>query len=126
MDKTPLHCLSDTELPGLTWTSASAALYVGKADDGLRRRIGREHDGDAGRATLKRSLAGLLKDQPGLVARYRPTRGKPKLTNFDNFSLEFDGDGWLSEWMAAHLVVVGDETVITREDALSVEPARAI
>lgn len=96
---------SDIELPGLTWTPTSGALYVGKADDGLRRRIGREHGGDTGRSTLRRSLAGLLKNDLRLVTRCRTTRGGPKPINFNNFWLEPDGDGRLSDWMAAHLTV---------------------
>ena len=78
---------------------------MGKADDGLRRRIGKEHGGDTGRSTLRRSIAGLLKDDLRLVARCRPTRGEPKPIDFTHFSLEPDDDGWLSDWMAAHLTV---------------------
>jgi hypothetical protein len=60
---------------------------------------------DTGRSTLRRSLAGLLNDELRLVARCRPTLGEPKPIDFTNFSLEPDGDGRLSDWMAAHLTV---------------------
>ena len=110
---------SDTEVNGLTWNAGSGALYVGKADDGLQRRIGREHGGDTGRSTLRRSLAALLKDDLQLVARCRPTRGEPKPIDFTNFSLEPDGDHRLSDWMATHLTVA----VVARAVGLGQEKA---
>ena len=110
---------SDTEVTGLTWNPVSGALYVGKADDGLRRRIGKEHGGDTGRSTLRRSLAALLKDDLQLIARCRPTRGKPKPIDFTNFSLEPDGDRRLSDWMATHLTVA----VVARTVAAGEEKA---
>lgn len=93
---------------------------LGKADDGLRRRIGREHAGDTGRSTLRRSLAGLLKNDLRIVARCRPFRGEPKPINFTNFSLEPEGDGRLSDWLAAHLTVtvVAGAVAPGQEDAL--------
>lgn len=96
---------SDSGLPGLTWSPASGPLYVGKADDGLQCRIGREHGGDTGRSTLRRSLAALLKEELDLIARCRPTKGEPKPINFTNFSVEPQGDLRLSGWMADHLTV---------------------
>lgn len=81
---------SDTHLPGLEWDPLTGPLYVGKADDGLRRRLEKEHGGDTGRSTLRRSLAGLLNDELELVARVRPTRGEPKDIDFYNFALESD------------------------------------
>lgn len=54
---------------------------------------------------MRRSLAGLLKDELELVARVRPTRGEPKDIDFYNFALESDSDDQLSDWMADHLTV---------------------
>lgn len=85
--------------------STSDPVYVGKADDGLRRRIEREHGGDTGRSTLRRSLGALLKEELDLVARPRPGKGELKSINFTNYSFEPDGDKRLTEWMVANLTV---------------------
>jgi hypothetical protein len=78
-------------------------VYIGKADDGLRRRLATEHHADTGRSTLRRSLAALLKDELGLVCIPRPTRGEYKAVNFTNFSLDPASDAALTAWMERHL-----------------------
>lgn len=89
----------------LNWDPRSGVAYVGKADDGLRRRLVKEHAGDTGRSTLRRSLGSILKTELELVARPRPSRGEPKRINFINFNFEPDGNDRLNVWMGEHLEV---------------------
>jgi hypothetical protein len=89
----------------LAWDPTAGAAYVGKAQDGFRRRLLREHSGDTGRSTLRRTLGALLKDELELRARPRASRGEPKPINFTNYDFDPDGNARLSDWMSANLEV---------------------
>lgn len=96
---------SDARIGWLNWNPAAGVAYVGKADDGLRRRIEKEHNGDTGRSTLRRTLGAILKDNLGLIARPRPGRNEPKQINFTNYDFEPEGDQRLTDWIGEHLKV---------------------
>ncbi|MGZ8753935.1 MAG: GIY-YIG nuclease family protein [Acidimicrobiia bacterium] len=110
---------SDAPIGTLPWDPASGPAYVGKADDGLRRRIEKEHGGDTGRSTLRRSLGALLVEELGLQARPRPSKGPAKPINYTNYTFEPDGDMRLTEWMAEHLTVIPQ---LRAEGGLEEEP----
>jgi len=90
-------------LGDLGFDPQSGPIYIGKAADSLARRIGREHQGDTGRSTLRRSIAALLKHELDLRCIPRPSRGDPKPINFTNFSLEARSDRTLTNWMETNL-----------------------
>ena len=93
---------SDTTVGSLPWDPVSGPAYVGKGEDGLRRRMRKEHSGDTGRSTLRRTLGALLRTELDLKARPRPSKGPPKPIDYTNYTFEPDGDLRLSEWMAEH------------------------
>lgn len=97
---------TDTRIGSLNWNPSSGAAYIGKADNGLRRRLEREHHGDTGRSTLRRTLGALLKDELHLVARARRSKSEPKAINFTNYEFEPDGDGRLTQWIGDHISVL--------------------
>ena len=94
---------SDSPIGVLRHQPGDRPVYVGKADDGLRRRLQKEHHGDTGRSTLRRSLAALLKDELRLHCIPRPTQGDYKPINFTNYSLEPESDSALTDWMERNL-----------------------
>ena len=103
---------SQSPIGDLAWDPTAGAAYVGKAQDGLRRRLLREHSGDTGRSTLRRTLGALLKDELALRAWPRASRGEPKPINFTNYDFDPDGNARLSDWMSANLEV---EYLVTAE-----------
>jgi hypothetical protein len=96
---------STSRIGWLSWNPAAGPAYVGKAADGLQKRIRREHYGDTGRSTLRRTLGAILKATLDLVARPRPGRGELKPINFTNYTFEADGDSRLTWWMGEHLSI---------------------
>jgi len=72
---------------GLPARDVRVPIYVGKAEDSLLKRDGQSHfrEGKTGQSTLRRSLASLLRDQLGLVAR---PRNPAKPNHFDRFDME--------------------------------------
>jgi hypothetical protein len=97
---------SDTTFDALPWDPMSGPAYVGKAEDGLRRRLKKEHGGDTGRSTLRRSLGCLLINELDLRPRPRPSKKAPKPVNYANFTFGPGGENRLTEWMSRHLTVV--------------------
>lgn len=79
-------------------------LYLGKAEHSLAGRDIRTHfaTGKTGSSTLRRSLAGLLRDQ--LRLRGMP-RNPAKPGHFSNYGLDAVGDEALTVWMRTHLRV---------------------
>lgn len=77
-------------------------LYVGKAEHTLAGRDVRTHfaTGKTGNSTLRRSLAGLLRDELGLKGM---PRNPAKPGHFSNYGLEAAGDAALTVWMRQHL-----------------------
>ncbi len=96
---------SSKRLARLDWDPSSGVAYVGKTEDNLRRRIARVCLGDTGRSTLRRTLGALLKEELGLVARPRPSRGEPIAVNFKNYDFEPDSNARLNKWMRRDLEV---------------------
>lgn len=79
-------------------------LYLGKAERSLAGRDVRTHfaTGKTGSSTLRRSLAGLLRDQLGLSAM---PRNPAKPGHFSNYGLDAVSDEALTVWMRTHLRV---------------------
>jgi hypothetical protein len=77
-------------------------IYVGKAEDSLLKRDGQSHfrEGKTGQSTLRRSLASLLRDQLGLVAR---PRNPAKPDHFDRFGMEPASERELQGWIGDRL-----------------------
>lgn len=98
-----LYC--DAPISALDWNPTVGPAYVGKAEHGLRSRISRDHFGDTGRSTLRRSYGALLKEELGLKAFPRPVAGPPAPVDFTNYTFARPGDDHLTEWMLTHLRV---------------------
>jgi hypothetical protein len=79
-------------------------LYVGKSESSLLKRDVDTHfsDGRTGSSTLRRSLAGLLRDSLGL--RGMP-RNPAKPGYYSSFGLSPGHDAVLTEWMRDHLTI---------------------
>jgi hypothetical protein len=85
---------------------ANTALYVGKADDSIRKRVQQTHlvDGRSGSSTLRRSLGALLRE----TLLLRPVPRSLKRTDdkrFTNYAFDSESDRRLSVWIAANILV---------------------
>lgn len=82
----------------------SGPVYVGKAERSLLGRDVRTHfaTGKTGSSTLRRSLAGLLREQLSLRA---VPRNLARPDGSANFGLAAEGDERLSQWMRTHLTL---------------------
>ncbi|PYY42581.1 hypothetical protein DEJ03_14495 [Curtobacterium sp. MCLR17_043] len=94
---------------GLEWRGPLTPLYVGKAEDSLRKReidthfaAGRSAVSKTGSSTLRRSFAALL--APSLGFRAIP-RNVEKPGHFPNYALRSDDDLRLTTWMHEHLLL---------------------
>lgn len=89
--------LKDLDLP-----PGASLLYVGKAERNLVSLDIRTHftSGKTGSSTLRRSLAGLLREQLSLVG---VPRNFQKPDGSANFGLEIEGDQRLTTWMRGEL-----------------------
>ncbi|WP_395821104.1 GIY-YIG nuclease family protein [Curtobacterium flaccumfaciens] len=94
---------------GLGWRGPLTPLYVGKAEDSLRRRevdthfaAGSSSASKTGSSTVRRSFAALL--APSLSFRAIP-RNVKKPGHFSNYALRSDDDLRLTSWMHEHLLL---------------------
>jgi hypothetical protein len=94
---------------GLEWRGPLTPLYVGKAEDSLRRRevdthfaAGSSSASKTGSSTVRRSFAALL--APSLGFRAIP-RNVEKPGHFPNYALRSDDDLRLTTWMHEHLLL---------------------
>jgi hypothetical protein len=93
----------DLAIGGFT---GATALYVGKAEDSIRKRVQDTHlvDGRSGSSTLRRSLGALLRESLSLQAQPRshnPTDDK----RFTNYMFSDDDERRLSSWIAQNVLV---------------------
>lgn len=108
-------------------------LYIGRALSSLVTRDIKEHfgvgmgpmypNGYTGGSTVRRTLAALLRDRLGFVAR--PRRGKTDDANSrdcTNYSVETHSERILTEWMAEHLTFAAWPA----PDEMDVEVVKAI
>lgn len=88
-----------TELRLDASASAGDVLYIGKAEDSLRKRLAGKHfaDGGTARSTLRRTLAALLVDHLDLEPVSAPSAGR--------FTLTPESGQQLTAWMSRHLAV---------------------
>ena len=87
---------------GLGEAADARPLYVGKAEDSLASRDVKTHfgTGHTANSTLRRSLAGLLRDALDLHGRPRNIANPG---HFSSFGLEPQGDERLTAWMLDRL-----------------------
>ena len=94
---------------------ADRPLYVGKAQDSVRRRLTKHFSsGDTGRSTLRRTLASLLdlesRPRRTNIAYPTPEQVRALVANFD---LAERDDERLTRWMAQHLTVCGVASIFS-------------
>lgn len=84
--------------------SAGQPLYIGKAEDSLRRRVAGTHlrNERTGWSTLRRTLAALLREREQLVARPRDAARRARLSNY---GLEPASEALLQDWIDRHLEI---------------------
>lgn len=94
---------------GIEWRGPRTPLYVGKAEDSLRKReidthfaAGSGSASKTGASTVRRSFAALL--APSLGFRAIP-RNVEKPGHFPNYALRSDDDLRLTAWMHEHLLL---------------------
>ncbi|WXF92381.1 GIY-YIG nuclease family protein [Curtobacterium flaccumfaciens pv. flaccumfaciens] len=94
---------------GLEWRGPRTPLYVGKAEDSLRRREVDTHfaarsssASKTGSSTVRRSFAALLATSLGFRAI---PRNIEKPGHFSNYALRSDDDLRLTTWMHEHLLL---------------------
>ncbi|MEX2374866.1 MAG: GIY-YIG nuclease family protein [Dehalococcoidia bacterium] len=96
----------DVSIGHLSWTPDQGPIYIGRAEDSIRKRIATEHLSDTGRSTLRRSYGALLKNELSLLARPRRGGGAPPRDEaFTHYIFEPDGELRLTDWMRSHLTV---------------------
>ena len=90
--------------------SGQTALYVGKSEDSICKRVSRTHllGNRTGSSTLRRSIGALLR----LKLDLQPQPRSPKRTEKDiqNYKFDSTGETRLTEWIAANLRVIGRES----------------
>ncbi|WP_434770531.1 GIY-YIG nuclease family protein [Curtobacterium flaccumfaciens] len=94
---------------GIEWRGPLTPLYVGKAEDSLRRRevdthfaAGSSSASKTGSSTVRRSFGALL--APSLGFRAIP-RNVEKPGHFSKYALRADDDLRLTTWMHRHLLL---------------------
>ncbi|MCG9879711.1 MAG: hypothetical protein MH472_03850 [Bacteroidia bacterium] len=83
--------------------SGNQIIYVGKAEDSLRKRDLNTHfkDGRTGHSTLRRSIGAVLKNELKAVAFSR--NGTLNRPNIDNYKFNTNAEAELSDWMKKKL-----------------------
>lgn len=84
---------------------ANQIIYVGKAEDSLKKRDLDTHfkDGRTGRSTLRRSIGAILKAELKLIAFSR--NGELVPPNIDNYKFNSKAETKLSQWMKDNLLI---------------------
>lgn len=87
--------------------SGPAALYVGKAEDSIHKRVSRTHlvKSRTGSSTLRRSIGALLRTKLALEPQPRSIKRTEK--DIQNYKFDSAGEQRLSEWVAASIRVCG-------------------
>ncbi len=106
---------------GLPQENGLSVLYVGKAEDSIRRRVSKTHlvSDRSGSSTLRRSLGAMLLKQLNLTPQPRSGNTEDK-KRFTNYNFDSDGEIKLNNWIKTHVFVmpVPNPNPKTAEDQL--------
>ena len=83
-----------------------SVLYVGKAEDSIRKRVLKTHldPKGSGRSTLRRSLGAMLRKRLNLTPQPRSDNTEEK-KRFTNYKFDSGGEDKLTDWIKAHVFV---------------------
>lgn len=90
---------------GLKADSGPTALYVGKKEDSIRKRVSQAHllESRTGSSTLRRSIGALLREK--LDLRPQPRSHKRSERDITHYKFDPAGEARLSEWIEANVYV---------------------
>lgn len=90
---------------GLKAGSSPIALYVGKKEDSIRKRVSQTHllENRTGSSTLRRSIGALLREK--LDLHPQPRSHKRSERDITNYKFDPPGEAKLTEWIKANVCV---------------------